>query len=131
MFMILPIAKHQLSTALLQLRRPETCLQTKSDVTSKKIREVLVQLKDRGKTIFVNSHILSEVEMITSRVSIIEQGQIIKSGTVADLTRSQNIYDLTIEGDAQPYLEEMLSMVKAVRPVEGGLEVHLKEGDSQ
>jgi ABC-2 type transport system ATP-binding protein len=68
--------------------------------------------------------------MITSRVSIIEQGQIIKSGTVADLTRSQNIYDLTIEGDAQPYLEEMLSMVKAVRPVEGGLEVHLKEGDS-
>ena len=96
----------------------------------KKIREVLVQLKDRGKTIFVNSHILSEVEMITSRVSIIEQGQIIKSGTVADLTRSQNIYDLTIEGDAQTYLEEMLSMVKAVRPVAGGLEVHLKEGDS-
>ncbi len=96
----------------------------------KKIRDVLVQLKDRGKTIFVNSHILSEVELITSRVSILERGRIIKSGTVADLTRAKNIYDLTVEGDARPHLEGMLSLVKAVRPTEGGLEVHLKEGES-
>ena len=96
----------------------------------KKIRDVLVQLKDRGKTIFVNSHILSEVELITSRVSIIDHGLIIRSGTVDELTRSKNVYDLTISGDAGPYLQEMLSLVKAARQVEGGLEIHLKDGDS-
>ncbi len=95
----------------------------------KEIRDVLVQLKDRGKTIFVNSHILREVELITSRVSIIEEGRIIKSGTVADLTQVQNIFDITIEGDARPYLKEMVPLVKAVRPVDGGLEVHMKEND--
>jgi hypothetical protein len=50
--MILPIAKYQLSTAALQLRVPETCLPTKSDVTSKKIREVLLLLTSENLVLF-------------------------------------------------------------------------------
>ncbi len=58
----------------------------------KEIREILLGLKQKGKTIFLNSHLLSEVEMICDRVAILNKGDLIKEGKVEDLTRAENIY---------------------------------------
>lgn len=52
----------------------------------KEIRDVLTTLKDQGKTVFINSHILSEVELITDRVAIINKGRLIREGSVKELT---------------------------------------------
>ncbi|MFQ5602631.1 MAG: ABC transporter ATP-binding protein [bacterium] len=52
----------------------------------KKIRDILCHLKDQGKTIFLNSHLLSEVEMICDNVAILDKGQLIRVGTVEELT---------------------------------------------
>jgi ABC-2 type transport system ATP-binding protein len=57
----------------------------------KEIREILLGLKEKGKTIFLNSHLLSEVEMICDRVAILNKGDLIKEGTVEELTRAENI----------------------------------------
>jgi ABC-2 type transport system ATP-binding protein len=65
-------------------------------VGRKEIREVLLLLKNEGKTIFLNSHLLSEVELISDRVAIMDHGTIVKEGTVADLTRTQNVYEIHI-----------------------------------
>jgi len=92
------------------------------------IRDVLVRLKGEGKTIFVNSHILSEVELITTRVGILELGNLVKSGTVAELTRTDNTFELKIEGDPGPFVKEISTMAKAVRPIQGGLQVLLPDG---
>ncbi|MEO6691720.1 MAG: ABC transporter ATP-binding protein [Saprospiraceae bacterium] len=58
----------------------------------KEIRDILTKIKDRGKTIFLNSHLLSEVEMICDRVAILNKGDLIKEGSVDDLTKSDNVF---------------------------------------
>ncbi len=80
------------------------------------MREIILSLKAAGKTIFFNSHVLSEVEQICDRVAILSQGEIICSGSLNQLLGSDNTYhikgrggdfevlkqwitDLTFEGD--------------------------------
>jgi ABC-2 type transport system ATP-binding protein len=58
----------------------------------KEIRDILTELKSRGKTIFLNSHLLSEVEMICDRVAILNKGDLIKEGNVDDLTKSEDVF---------------------------------------
>jgi ABC-2 type transport system ATP-binding protein len=72
-------------------------------VGRKEIRELLEQLKGEGRTIFVNSHLLGEVEMISSRVAILHQGQIVRVGTVEDLTRQEGRFVIGLaDGQAFP-----------------------------
>jgi ABC-2 type transport system ATP-binding protein len=66
-------------------------------VGRKEIRDVLIHLKDRGKTVFLNSHLLSEVERISDRVAILKQGQVITEGSVDVLTHKKNHYDIRVE----------------------------------
>jgi ABC-2 type transport system ATP-binding protein len=58
----------------------------------KEIRDILMDLKKKGKTIFLNSHLLSEVEMICDRVAILNKGDLVKEGNVDDLTKSENMF---------------------------------------
>jgi len=66
----------------------------------KEIRDILLELKSRNKTIFLNSHLLSEVEQITDRVGILNKGKLIKEGTVKELTQKREEYKLSLEGAA-------------------------------
>ena len=50
-----------------------------------KIREIIEQLKGRGKTIFFSSHELSEIETVCDDIIMIANGRIIQQGSVADL----------------------------------------------
>ncbi|ADL07638.1 ABC transporter ATP-binding protein [Thermosediminibacter oceani] len=54
------------------------------------IREIIRELKSRGKTIFLNSHLLSEVEMVCDRVAIINKGRIITQGSLKDMLYSSS-----------------------------------------
>jgi ABC-2 type transport system ATP-binding protein len=49
------------------------------------VRELLLGLKSRGKTIFLSSHMLSEVEAISDRIAILVQGRVARMGKTADL----------------------------------------------
>ena len=51
----------------------------------KEIRDLIASLKDRGKTIFFNTHIISDVEIICDRVGIINQGSLLKVGAVEEI----------------------------------------------
>ncbi len=64
----------------------------------KQIRETLTELKNRGKTVMVNSHLLSELEMICQRVAILVSGQIAKQGHVDELTLDQQRYEIEVLG---------------------------------
>jgi ABC-2 type transport system ATP-binding protein len=56
------------------------------------IREMLLRLKSQGVTIFINSHLLGEVEQVCDRVSILHQGELIREGTIADLTQQRGLF---------------------------------------
>jgi ABC-2 type transport system ATP-binding protein len=49
------------------------------------VREILVQERQRGATVFLNSHLLSEVESICDEVAVIDHGRLVQSGRLAEL----------------------------------------------
>ncbi len=72
-------------------------------VGRKEIRELLEQLKGEGRTIFVNSHLLGEVELVSDRVAILHQGRMVREGTVAELTRQEGRFVVGLApGEAFP-----------------------------
>jgi ABC-2 type transport system ATP-binding protein len=59
-------------------------------------QECVMDVKEQGKSVLLSSHILSEVEKLCDRVSIIRQGKIIESGSLSELrhlTRTQMLVD--------------------------------------
>lgn len=46
------------------------------------VRELIVRLRERGTTIFLNSHLLGEVERVCDRVCIVDHGRVIAEGTI-------------------------------------------------
>lgn len=53
------------------------------------IRRIISDLAKEGKTVFLNSHILQEVEMVCSRVAILDQGNLMRVGTVEEISPSK------------------------------------------
>lgn len=51
------------------------------------VRHLLLRLAEEGKTIFISSHLLNEIEQVCDRVTIINKGTIIAEGAVADLVQ--------------------------------------------
>lgn len=70
-------------------------------VGRREIRNVLVELKQRGKTVFLNSHLLSELEMVSDRVAILVQGKVAAQGTIQELTRGQERYEIELGADIE------------------------------
>jgi ABC-2 type transport system ATP-binding protein len=61
------------------------------------IRELLQRLKSRGKTIFINSHLLQEIELVCDRVAILGKGRLRKMGSVDSirkLTSPEAVFNL-------------------------------------
>ena len=66
------------------------------------IRDVLIHLRDQGKTVFINSHLLSELEMVCDRVAIMVKGRLAKQGTLDELTVANQRYEIEIESAGDP-----------------------------
>jgi ABC-2 type transport system ATP-binding protein len=75
----------------------------------KEIRDILTSLRSQGKTIFLNSHMLSEVEEISDRVAILNKGELVHVGTVSEITSHKLEYEILL---ASPPSAEDLSVVR-------------------
>src|SRR5215831_3214522 len=62
----------------------------------REVRQICRELADAGKTVFINSHILAEIELICDRIALMKAGQILEQGTVAELTSSQGAYEVVV-----------------------------------
>jgi ABC-2 type transport system ATP-binding protein len=64
-------------------------------------RETVHEAKERGQTIFLSSHILSEVEAVCDRVGILREGRLVEQGTLAELRHlSAQTVEVTFEDSA-------------------------------
>lgn len=75
------------------------------------IREIILALKQQGKTIFFNSHVLSDVEVICDRVGILAQGDLICEGSLESLLGTGETYRVAGEGGTaeslSPWVKEL------------------------
>jgi ABC-2 type transport system ATP-binding protein len=62
------------------------------------VREIIRHLKSRGTTVFLNSHLLTEVEAVCDRVAIVDHGSVIATGTLEELLASRVGVRLRVSG---------------------------------
>lgn len=62
------------------------------------VAQVMRRLRERGMTVFLNSHLLGEAEQLCDRVAILAKGQVVRQGTVAELTRTGLRYEVRVQG---------------------------------
>ena len=101
--------KQRLGLAQALLHRPRVLfLDEPTDgvdpVGRKEIRDLLLEERRRGVTVFVNSHLLGEVEQLCDRVAILRKGQIVVTGTVPALTHAKASWIVAFDGAPAPAL---------------------------
>lgn len=84
-------------------------------VGRREIREVLVRMRDEGRTVFLNSHLLGEVELVCDAIAIMLQGRVETQGSMRELTDHSRGWRVTVEGAAPPWCAEFGQVA-----VEGG-----------
>lgn len=85
-------------------------------VGRKEIRTILLDLCRQGKTIFLNSHLLSEVEMVSDAAAILDKGRLLKVGTLSEFTTMGSEYEIGIEGTLpEAFQQEAEALVLPVR----------------
>jgi ABC-2 type transport system ATP-binding protein len=83
-------------------------------ISNKEMRDILLQLKERGTTIFINSHLLSEIEMICDRVAILNHGKLVGSGTKGELTARKTSVELKVEDISDRLLEKIKEVASQI-----------------
>jgi ABC-2 type transport system ATP-binding protein len=86
------------SPELLILDEPMTGL---DPIGRKEMRELILSLKQEGKTVFYSTHILPDIEMTCDRVTIIHEGATLRTATVSDLL-AESVRRVTLELDQVP-----------------------------
>lgn len=61
------------------------------------MRDLMHRLSTEGKTVFISSHLLTEVQQICTRVAIINLGKLVTESTVAELTQNHGEFRVTVE----------------------------------
>lgn len=96
----------------------------------KEIREIIRILAGRGKTIFLSSHLLWEVERTCTHVSIVRKGRIVATGTVAEVVSGATAAFLKAEDlDALAAALEGYPGASSVRRSDGGVIATLESDD--
>ena len=62
------------------------------------VREILMRAREAGKTVFLSSHLLSEVEQICDRLAIVIRGRVARIGTLPELLETQERFVITARG---------------------------------
>lgn len=79
------------------------------------VREILHALRANGTTVFLNSHLLTEVEHVCDRVAVVTKGRIVAHGTIAQILGAQSAVRIHVQADGvalQPLLEPFGSVVR-------------------
>jgi len=80
---------------LLILDEPTSAL---DPVARVRVRELLAALRAAGKTIFLSSHLLSEIELLCDRVAVLNQGKLVRVGKTSELLQASHQTEIVARG---------------------------------
>ena len=97
----------------------------------KEIRDLILRLRGEGKTVFMNTHILSDVELVCDRVAIIARGRIVHEGAIDEFLGTGERETDIVFGRLAPDLAIALEEHRGarLRPVGDRVEVRVREKD--
>ncbi|PYR61482.1 MAG: ABC transporter [Acidobacteria bacterium] len=84
------------------------------------VRNLILELRDQGRTIFFSSHILSDAEVLCSRVAILVKGQLAAQGTIADLQAFHvRGWELIVHGVEDSIVQRLRGRARRITRIEG------------
>jgi ABC-2 type transport system ATP-binding protein len=76
------------------------------------VRQIILFLKEQGKTIFFNSHVLSDVEKICDRIAILGRGELLNIGSLDDILGKKETYHVIVKGGKEEDFKQWLTHIK-------------------
>jgi len=95
-------------------------------IAHREIRDLILSFRDEGRTVFISSHELSEVELICDRVAIINKGIIARQGKLSELLQGGRI-EIAAEGVTEALLTDMKIVDSNVRHIPNGFLLDMPE----
>lgn len=103
--------------SLIFLDEPSSAL---DPVGRKEVRSILMKLKAEGKTIFLNSHMLEDVEAVCDQIALLNNGQILRKGEIGNVLQQKVTYYFKVSGYTplvRTWLQEETGFEFHVEPV--------------
>src|SRR5579884_520509 len=92
------------------------------------VRELLHRLRANGTTVFLNSHLLTEVEQVCDRIAIVTKGRVVAQGTIGEILGARNAVRVRARANGVP-IEPVLERFGPLTREESALIVHGVEDD--
>ncbi|MDB4711584.1 ABC transporter ATP-binding protein [Verrucomicrobiales bacterium] len=80
---------------------------------SRKIRDLIIELKERGISVILSSHLLEQVQEVCDRVGIIFQGKLVKEGKLEELIEIESQTEIILEHADPKILDQISELVQA------------------
>lgn len=101
-------------------------------IGSRTIRDIILNIKQQGVTVFLCSHLLEQVQEICDRVGVLYQGCLIAEGTMDELTRDDRHCEITLNNPSPELLQQMRELAgetwQDCRPARNSLETVFLRG---
>jgi len=95
-------------------------------VGRREVRDLIASLRTQGKTVFMCSHILSDIEVLCDSVAILKQGRLAHAGSLEELrARASNQIEIIASGADEAKLKQHLGGNAAVTTTAGGLRIEV------
>lgn len=112
---------------LLFLDEPTSAL---DPVGRKEVRDIMNNLRSRGKTVLLNSHLLSEVEAVCDTAAIINKGSIVKYGKMDDLLQSKLILEIHVEDLNREIINKLRDFDDGLTHASNRIQMEIKDRSS-
>lgn len=91
------------------------------------VRDLISRLREAGVTVFLNSHLLSEVELVCDNVAIINHGRVLRQGPLTKLLSAQTEVELRVGGLDDHLLKELSSLCSWLTVTDGRVRASLPD----
>ena len=97
-------------------------------IAHSEIRDLILKLRDEGKTVFLSSHQLSDVELVCDRVAILNRGKLLRTGKLDELLHGSSV-KITAESVSAEGVEKLKGISSKVETADGSVIVSQDEGE--
>ncbi|MGK2858654.1 MAG: ATP-binding cassette domain-containing protein [Thermoanaerobaculia bacterium] len=96
-------------------------------VGRREIRDILKNEAAKGRTIFLNSHLLSEIELMCDRTAILRKGSIAAMGRIDELTRKGSTYKIKATGTPENLLDALTAAGAGIEKMNGHMVLNVRD----
>ena len=95
------------------------------------VRDIITQLREEGTAVFLNSHLLSEVELTCDRVAFIREGTIVRSASVEELEQESLEVVVRVGQPTPELLQGLAGFTNGAQPEQVNGRIHLTLTDEE